>query len=87
MDIDSFSHTFFDIEIERTETADETVLVKVLCIDGRRFTYELRAPLTEDAIGYLKNLLDSAVFNDMIVERSAEGWEVRPPTTRLKKHS
>src|SRR5438477_9739739 len=41
------SHTFFDIEIERVDSPDEIHLVKILAIDGRRFTYDLRPPLTE----------------------------------------
>jgi hypothetical protein len=87
MEIDSFSHPFYDIEIELAETAGETVLVKILSIDGRRFTYQLRGALTEEAVQYMKTLMDSAVFTDMVVEHSAEGWEVRQSPVRLKKHS
>ncbi|PYS47455.1 MAG: hypothetical protein DMG13_27925 [Acidobacteria bacterium] len=85
--IDSFSHPFYDIEIEHLLTADEIHLVKILSIDGRRFTYELRAALSEDAISYIKSLIDASVFGDRIVERSAEGFESRESPTRLKKHS
>jgi len=87
MPIDSFSHPFYDIEIEHVSGADERHLVKMLSIDGRRFTYELRCALTEDAIVYIKSLIDAAVFSDLIVERSAEAFESRESRARLKKHS
>jgi hypothetical protein len=84
---DPFSHTFFDIELETVDRTGEVHLVKIMSVDGRRFTYELRGPLTEDAIAYMKGLLDAAVFSDLIVERSAEGWEGRESSVHLKKHS
>src|SRR5207244_3462805 len=49
MAFESITHTFFDIEIERLNSPEEVHLVKILSIDGRRFTYEVRAPLTEEA--------------------------------------
>lgn len=85
--IESISHTFFDIELERASSLDEIHLVKILSVDGRRFTYELRAPLTEEAVNYIKSLLDAVVFNDAVIEVSNGGFEVREPGTRLKKHS
>ena len=42
------THTFYDFEIERIDSPDEIHLVKILAVDGRRFTYELRAPLLAD---------------------------------------
>src|SRR5688572_20071935 len=59
---ESFSHTFFDIDVETVDPAGEVHLIKILSVDGRRFTYELRAALTEDAIVYIKSLMDAAVF-------------------------
>ncbi len=85
--IDSISHIFFDIELERLSSPDEVHLVKILSVDGRRFTYELRAPLTEEAVNYIKSLLDAVVFNDAVIEIGDGGFEVREPGTRLKKHS
>jgi hypothetical protein len=85
--IHSISHTFFDIELEPVNSPDEVHLVKILCVDGRRFTYELRAPLTEDAVSYIKTLLDAVVFNDAVIELAGAGFEVHEATTRLKKHS
>jgi len=82
-----FSHTFFDIEIETVNAAPEVHLVKILSVSGHRFTYELRGPLTDDAITYMKGLLDTAVFSDLVIERFAEGWEARESRTHLKKHS
>ncbi|HEY2380164.1 MAG TPA: hypothetical protein VGK48_03180 [Terriglobia bacterium] len=87
MSIHSITHTFFDIELEPVDSPDESHLVKVLAVDGRRFTYELRAPLTEEAVNYIKSLLDAAVFNDVVIEPGNGEFEVREPVTRLKKHS
>src|SRR5438105_1360042 len=87
MSIESISHTFFDIEIEHLEPLGQLHLIKILSIDGRRFTYELRAPLTEDAVAYIKSLIDSVVFSDLIVEITTEGFESRESQSRLKKHS
>jgi hypothetical protein len=87
MSIDSISHTFYDIEVEHVDSPEEIHLVKILSIDGRRFTYELRTDLTEDAITYIKSLIDSVVFSDLVIERSADGFEARETRTRLKKHS
>jgi hypothetical protein len=82
-----FSHTFFDIEIETVKAPLEIHLVKILSVAGHRFTYEVHGPLTEDAIIYMKGLLDAAVFSDLVIERSSEGWEGRESRTCLKKHS
>ena len=87
MGIESISHTFFDIEIEHLEPPDQIHLIKILSIDGRRFTYELRAPLTEDAVTYIKGLLDTVVFSDIVIELTSEGFEARESPHRLKKHS
>ena len=87
MAIESISHTFFDIEVEHLDPPGELHLIKILSIDGRRFTYELRAPLTEDAVTYIKSLIDSVVFSDLIVEITADGFEAREAQARLKKHS
>ena len=63
-------------------------LVKVLSVDGRRFTYEVHGDLTEDAVAYVKSLLDAVVFSDLIIERTNEGFDAQEVTgRRLKKHS
>jgi hypothetical protein len=87
MAIDNISHTFFDIDVEHVDADGELHLIKILSIDGRRFTYELRAPLTEEAVAYIKSLLDAVVFGDTIIERGSEGFEARETRSRLKKHS
>ena len=87
MAIDSIFHTFFDIDVEHVSGSDELHLIKILSIDGRRFTYELRAPLTEEAVVYIKSLLDAVVFGDTIIELSSGGFEARESQARLKKHS
>ena len=87
MPIDSIAHTFYDFEIEIVDSPDEIYLVKILAVDGRRFTYELRAALTEEAVTYIKSLVDAVVFSDISIERTADGFEARETTTRLKKHS
>jgi hypothetical protein len=87
MAIDSIYHTFFDIDVEHVDDSDELHLIKILSIDGRRFTYELRGPLTEEAVAYVKKLLDMVVFGDIIIEQGMDGFEARESHTRLKKHS
>ena len=87
MPIESITHTFYDFEIEIVDSPDEICLVKILAVDGRRFTYELRAALTEEAVTYIKSLIDAVVFSDITIERTADGFDAREATTRLKKHS
>jgi hypothetical protein len=90
MSISSISHTFYDFELEHLEgegSQNEIHLVKVLSVDGRRFTYELHGPLDEEAVSYIKSLIDAVVFSDIIIEKTAEGFEPREATKRLKKHS
>jgi hypothetical protein len=87
MGIESISHTFYDFEIERLNTPDEIHFVKILSVDGRRFTYEFHGPLTEEAVSYIKHLIDSVVFRDMVIKRGAEGFEAHETKARLKKHS
>ena len=87
MPIESITHTFYDFEIERLGSPNEICLVKVLAVDGRRFTYELRAALTDEAVAYIKSLIDAVVFSDITIERTTDGFDAREATTRLKKHS
>ena len=81
------SHPFFHIEVEGLNTPDQIYLIKILSIDGRRFTYELRAALSEEAVEYVKTLLDAVVFNDLIIEWTGDGFEARETRENLKKHS
>ena len=84
------TYPFYDFEIERLDPAgspNEIHLVKILSIDGRRFTYEVHGELTEEAVNYIKWLIDAVVFSDMIIEKSAEGFEAREARRNLKKHS
>jgi hypothetical protein len=89
MAVRSISHTFFDFEIEGPveDGSDEVYLVKILSVDGRRFTYEVHGRLTDEAVTYIKSLLDAVVFSDLVVEKTDDGFEAREATTRLKKHS
>ena len=82
-----FSHTFFDIEVETVDPSAEIHLVKILSVSGHRFTYEVRGSVTEDTITYMKGLMDAAVFSDLVIERTGEGWDGRESRTHLKKHS
>src|SRR5438093_5552016 len=84
---ESISHPFFHIEVEGLNTPDQIYLIKILSIDGRRFTYELRAALSEEAVKYVKTLLDAVVFNDLIIEWTGDGFEARETRENLKKHS
>ena len=84
------TYPFYDFEIERVDLAgspNEIYLVKILSVDGRRFTYEVHGELTEKAVNYIKWLIDGVVFSDMIIEKSAEGFEAREARRTLKKHS
>jgi hypothetical protein len=87
MPIQSISHTFYDFEIERVDSPDDVHLVKILSVDGRRFTYEVHGELTEETVVYIKSLIDAVVFSDMVIKKTAEGFEAGEATRRLKKHS
>ena len=87
MTIDSFEHPFYDIDIETIDPASELRLIKILSIDGRRFTYELHGPLDEAAILYIKSVIDAVCFSDMIIERSGSDFTIAESRHRLKKHS
>jgi hypothetical protein len=88
MAIPEITYTFYDFEIEPiSDSPTAAYLVKVLSVDGRRFTYEVRGELTGDAINYIKSLIDAVVFSDVIVEETVDGFEAREATKRLKKHS
>jgi hypothetical protein len=87
MKIESIEHTFYDIEIEPVEGAEETHLVKILSIDGRRFTYQLRGVLDQEAVDYIKSVIDAACFSDMLIERSNNDFKITESRQRLKKHS
>ena len=83
-----FEHPFFDIDIERAEgEAAEMWLVKILSVSAHRFTYLVRGALDDNAVDYIKSLLDQAAFNDMVIERGTDGWQVSESRIRLKKHS
>ena len=82
------SHTFYDFEIEQIQgSPDEIYLVKVLSVDGRRFTYEVHGELSDESVTYIKSLIDAVMFSDLIIEQTAAGFEARETTARLKKHS
>jgi hypothetical protein len=87
MAIESISHTFFDIELERVDSREDHHLVKILSVDGRRFTYDLRGPLNDEAVTYIKGLMDAVVFSDVVIEATPDGFEVHESKARLKKHS
>ena len=87
MRLHSITHTFYDFEIEDLSTPNEVHLVKILAVDGRRFTYEVHGPLTEEAVVYIKSLIDAVVFGDMVIETTADGFEAREAMRTLKKHS
>jgi hypothetical protein len=85
MAIESFEHPFYDIEVE-TLTA-ELYLIKILSIDGRRFTYQLKGALDEEAVAYVKTVIDAACFGDMLIERTGPDFNIVEARQRLKKHS
>ena len=87
MPIESFDHTFFDIEVEMLDEAVNLQLIKILCIDGRRFTYQMKGLLDDHGIAYVKSVIDAACFGDMLIERNGDDYTITEAPKRLKKHS
>ena len=87
MAIESFEHPFYDIEVEAVASDTELYLIKILSIDGRRFTYQFQGLLDEDAIAYVKTVIDAACFGDMRIERKGTDFHISESRNRLKKHS
>lgn len=87
MGMESFEHPFYDIDIETVDAANELRLIKILSIDGRRFTYQLHGALDEAAVQYIKSVIDAACFSDMLIERNGSDFEIIESRNRLKKHS
>ncbi len=83
----SFEHTFYDIEIETIDDAGQIHLIKILSVDGRRFTYELHGELDDNAVTYIKSVIDAVCFSDMLIERRGAGFQITESRQRLKKHS
>jgi hypothetical protein len=87
MALKSFDHTFFDIDIETVDEVANLHLIKILSVDGRRFTYQLRGELDADAVTYIKSVIDAACFSDMLIERQGAEFSITELRQRLKKHS
>jgi hypothetical protein len=89
MAVHSITHTFYDFEIEPVGqgSPEEVHLVKILSVDGRRFTYEVRGGLSEEVVVYVKSLIDAVVFSDLVIEKTDEGFEAREAGKTLKRHS
>ena len=85
--MESFEHPFYDIEVETVDAAGELYLIKILSIDGRRFTYQLHGAFDEAAILYIKSVIDATCFSDMLIERSGLDFNITESRQRLKKHS
>ena len=87
MPMESFDHPFFDIEIETADASVDLHLIKILSIDGRRFTYQFRGELDEEAVQYVKSVIDAACFGDMLIERNGSSFIITESRQHLKKHS
>ena len=87
MAIESFEHPFYDIDIETVDASAELRLIKILSIDGRRFTYQLHGVLDDTAVNYIKSVIDAVCFSDMLIERKGDEFEITESRDRLKKHS
>ncbi len=87
MAIDSFEHPFYDIEVETLDETENLHLIKILAIDGRRFTYQLSGSLDDHAILYIKSVIDAACFGDMRIERNGHDFTITEAPRRLKRHS
>ena len=85
--METFEHPFYDIEIETVDAASELYLIKILSVDGRRFTYQLQGKLDDDAVAYVKTVIDAACFGDMLIERKGLDFDIIESPKRLKKHS
>jgi len=87
MALKTFDHTFYDIDIETLDEAAGIHLIKILSVDGRRFTYQLLGELDEAAVGYIKSVIDANCFSDMLIERQGDEFNITESRQRLKKHS
>ena len=87
MQLETFEHPFFHIEIETLDPATDDHLIKILAVDGRRFTYRFRGRLDDDAVNYVKTILDANCFSDMLIERNGTDFSITEARERLKKHS
>ena len=87
MAVESFEHTFFDIDIEPVEAATDLYLIKILAVDGRRFTYQFHGLLDNTAVAYIKSVIDAACFADMLIERVDQDFQITDSPKRLKRHS
>ena len=87
MAIESFEHPFYDIDIETLDAGNELRLIKILSVDGRRFTYQLHGALDDAAVRYIKSVIDAVCFSDMLIERKGDEFEITESRDRLKKHS
>ena len=87
MALKTFEHTFYDIDIETLDEAAAIRLIKILSVDGRRFTYEFHGDLDEEAVSYIKSVIDANCFSDMVIERRGGEFIISESRQRLRKHS
>jgi hypothetical protein len=87
MGLKTFEHTFYDIDIETQDEAAAIHLIKILSVDGRRFTYEFRGELDAQAVSYIKSVIDANCVSDMLIERQGSEFNISEARQRLKKHS
>ena len=85
--METFEHPFYDIEIEALDEHGGLHLIKILSIDGRRFTYQLTGTLNAEAVDYVKTVIDAACFGDMLIVRDGSNFSITEAPRRLKKHS
>ena len=79
-------HQYHHIELEPIDDPPDSVLIKILSLDGRRFTYRFEGELTEDAVDFVKQTIEDGAIQDLWIERVEGKFRFRDPPKVLKKH-
>ena len=86
MPVRDLIHRYHDIEIEAERDPDGPHLVKVLALDGRRFTYRVKTGLDEETVAFIRRMIDSGMRSDLVIERIDGQFRAESPVGSLKKH-
>ncbi len=82
----AIEHPYHHIQLEPIDDPPDSVLIKILSIDGRRFTFLLHSELTEEAVDFVKHTIEGGAIQDLWIERIEGKFELRDPPKPLKKH-
>ena len=61
-------HPYHHIELEPIDDPPDSILIKILSMDGRRFTFLFRGELTEDAVDFVKQTIEGGAIQDLWIE-------------------